>query len=103
MEEYLKKIISQLSVNYKESDKDNLIDILEETYSVALNSSNRKDTECNKKLLFPYIKEAVIAIYNRRGNEGMKSRNEGSISTTYSEILKEMQDNIVKNGLRRIY
>ena len=103
MEEYLKKIIRQLSVNYKESDKENLQDILEETYSIALNASHREDTEENKKLLFPYVKEAVTSIYLRRGNEGMKSRNEGSISTTYADIIKKMKNDIVENGLRRFY
>ena len=102
MKMYLEKIIRQLSVNFRD-DEEVLEDILEETFSIALNSSHREDTEDNKELLFPYVKEAVLSIYNRRGNEGMQSRNEGSISTTYTDIIKKMKNDIVEDGLRRFY
>ena len=54
-------------------------------------------------MLFPYVKEAVISVYLRRGNEGMQSRNEGSISTTYTDIIKKMKNDIIEDGLRRFY
>lgn len=99
--EEIEKIKRQLGVNFR-NDEEVLKDILEEMYSVALNSSHREETEKNKKLLFPYVKEAVISEYLRRGNEGMQSRNEGSISTTYTDIVKKMKSDIVENGLRRL-
>ena len=100
--EDIEKIKRQLSVNFR-NDEEVLKDIIEEMYSIALNASHREDTEENKNLLFPYIKEAVISEYLRRGNEGMQSRSEGSVSTSYADIVDKMQKDIVKNGLRRLY
>ena len=100
--EEIEKIKRQLSVNFR-NDEEVLKDILEETYSIALNASHREDTKENKKLLFPYVKEAVISVYLRRGNEGMQNRSEGSVSTSYTDIVDKMQKDIVKNGLRRLY
>ncbi len=101
MEEYLEKIITDLDVNYR-NDEEVLKDILEETNSVALDISHREETEENKKRLFPYIKKAVKAIYLARGGEGLQSRNEGSISNSYENIIEVLRNDIVNNGLRRL-
>ena len=100
--EEIENIKRQLSINFRD-DEEVLKDILDEMYSVALNISHREETEDNKKVLFPYVKEATISEYLRRGNEGMQSRNEGSVSTTYADIVDRMRNDIVKNGLRRLY
>ena len=92
------KIIADLGANYK-NDKDVLEDILEQVTSIASDISNRqKDDE----KLFPYIKKAVKAEYLARGAEGLTSRNEGSMSSAYEDIIDKLRNNIIKSGLRRI-
>ena len=98
MDDNIDKIIADLGANYKE-DKDVLKEILEEVNSIASDISNRqKDDE----KLFPYIKKAVKALYLSRGAEGLTSRNEGSISTSYEDIIEKLRNDIIKSGLRRI-
>lgn len=92
------KIIADLGANYKE-DKEVLEEVLEEVSSIASDISNRKK---NDTKLFPYIKQAVKAIYLSRGAEGLTSRNEGSISSSYEDIIKKLRNDIIKSGLRRV-
>lgn len=98
MTENIDKIISDLGVNYK-NDENVLEDIVEQVSSIASDISNRpKDDE----KLFPYIKKAVKAEYLARGAEGLISRNEGSISNSFEDIIDKLRNNIIKSGLRRI-
>lgn len=92
------KIIADLGANYKEEDKEVLREILEEVSSIASNISNNID----ESKLFPYIKKSVKAIYLCRGSEGLQSRNEGSISNSYEDIIDKLRNDIIKNGLRRV-
>ena len=92
------KIISDLEANYKD-DKEVLIEILEEVNSIASDISNRPKDDVK---LFPYIKKATKAIYLSRGAEGLISRNEGSISSSYEDIIDKLRNDIIKSGLRRI-
>lgn len=94
--EDIDKIIADLGANYRE-DKEVLEEILEEVSSIAFDISNNN----NRKKLFPYIKNATKAIYLNRGAEGLQSRNEGSISNSYEDIIAKLRNNIIKNGLRR--
>ena len=91
------KIIEDLGANYK-NDEDVLEEILNDVSSIASNISNRK---VDDEELFPYIKKATKAIYNCRGAEGMTSRGEGSISSSYEDIIEKLRNDIIKNGLRR--
>lgn len=92
------KIIADLGANYKE-DKEVLEEVLEEVSSIASDISNRqKDDE----KLFPYIKKATKAVYLSRGAEGLASRGEGSISTSFEDIIDKLRNDIIKSGLRRI-
>ena len=98
MAENIDKIIADLGANYK-NDKDVLEDILEQVTSIASDISNRqKDDE----KLFPYIKKTVKAEYLARGAEGLTSRNEGSMSSSFEDIIDKLRNNIIKSGLRRI-
>ena len=98
MTKNIDKIIDDLGPNYK-NDKDVLEDILEEVCSIASDISNRnKDDE----KLFPYVKKAVKAEYIARGAEGLISRNEGSMSSSFEDIMDKLRNNIIKSGLRRI-
>lgn len=98
MADNIEKIKSDLGANYR-NDEDVLKDILEEVTSIASDISNRtKDDE----KLFPYIKKAVKAEYLARGAEGLTSRNEGSVSSSFEDIVDKLRNNIIKSGLRRI-
>lgn len=92
------KIIDDLGVNYKD-DEEVLNEILEEVSSIASDISNRP---ANDVKLFPYIKKATKAIYLTRGAEGLTSRGEGSISSSYEDIIEKLRNDIIKSGLRRI-
>ena len=94
----INKIIADLGANY-EDDKEVLTEILEEVTSIASDISNRqKDDE----KLFPFIKKATKAIYLSRGAEGLTSRNEGSISSAFEDVIDKLRNDIIKSGLRRI-
>lgn len=92
------KIIADLGANYK-NDEEVLNEILEEVSSIASDISNRQKDD---KKLFPYIKKATKAIYLARGAEGLTSRGEGSISSSYEDIIEKLRNNIIKSGLRRV-
>lgn len=98
MKANIEKIKDDLGENYKE-DEGVLKEILEEVSSIASDISNRKE---NDEKLFPYIKTATKAIYLSRGAEGLTSRNEGSISTSFEDIVDKLRNDIIKSGLRRI-
>ena len=91
------KIKADLGDNYRDDEKV-LKEILEEVNSIAFDISNNK----SKEKLFPYVKKAVKAIYLCRGAEGLQSRNEGSISSSYEDIIEKLRNDIIKSGLRRI-
>lgn len=92
------KIIADLGANYKKEDKGVLEEILVEVTSIASDISNKQKEE----KLFPYIKKAVKAEYLARGAEGLTSRNEGSMSSSFEDIMDKLRNNIIKSGLRRI-
>ena len=98
MAENIDKIIADLGPNYK-NDKNVLEDILEQVSSIASDNSNRPKDD---KKLFPYIKKATKAEYLARGAEGLTSRSEGSMSSSFEDIIDKLRNNIIKSGLRRI-
>ena len=94
----LEDIKKNLGANYKENTDDVLQDIIDDMTSIACDVSNRnKDDE----KLFPYIKKAAKKEYLSRGNEGLLSRTEGSISSSYEDIVEKLRNDIIKNGVRR--
>ncbi len=98
MDDNIDKIINDLGPNYR-GDANVLKQILEEISFIASDISNRQK---NDTKLFPYIKKATKAIYLTRGAEGLTSRNEGSISTSFEDIIEKLRNDIIKSGLRRI-
>lgn len=98
MAENIDKIIADLGANYR-NDEDVLKDILEEVSSIASDISNRT---ADDEKLFPYIKKAVKAEYLARGAEGLTSRGEGSMSSSFEDTMDKLRNNIIKSGLRRI-
>ena len=95
----LEKIKANLGVNYIENTDEILQDIIEDVTSIACDISNRKQDD---EKLFPYIKKAIKSEYLSRGAEGLLSRSEGSISSSYKDIVEELRNNIIKSHLRRI-
>ncbi len=93
------KIIEDLGPNYSKEDNEVLKEILGEVSSIASDISNRTKDDVK---LFPYIKKATKAIYLSRGAEGLTSRGEGSISTSFEDIIDKLRNDIIKSGLRRI-
>lgn len=98
MDDNIGKIINDLGPNYM-GDDNVLEEIFEEVSSIASDISNRKKDD---EKLFPHIKRATKAIYLSRGAEGLVSRNEGSISTSYEDIIDKLRNNIIKSRLRRL-
>lgn len=89
----LDKIKKRLGANYIENTDDIIEDIIEDFISIACDASNRKKDD---KKLFPYIKKAVISEYNQRGAEGLLSRNEGSVSSSFSDIEKKLRTDLIQ-------
>ena len=99
MDNNIDKIIEDLGSNYSKEDDEVLKEILEEVSSIASDISNRQK---NDEKLYPHIKKATKAIYLSRGAEGLTSRGEGSISSSYEDIIEKLRNNIIKSGLRRV-
>ncbi|HJJ05167.1 MAG TPA: hypothetical protein OIM45_04815 [Clostridiaceae bacterium] len=88
----LEQIKNRLGANYIENTDNIINDIIEDMTSIACDASNRnKDDE----KLIPYIKKAVISEYNSRGAEGLLSRNEGSVSSSFNDIEKKLRIDLV--------
>lgn len=93
----LEQIKKRLGANYIENTEDIIQDIIADMTSIACDASNRKETD---KKLFPYIKKAVISEYLCRGAEGLLSRNEGSVSSTFNDIEKKLRIDV--STIRRL-
>ena len=78
-------------------DDNVLEEIFEEVSSIASDISNRPEDDVK---LFPHIKKAVKAIYLSRGSEGLTNRSEGSISSSFEDVIDKLRNNIIKTGLR---
>ena len=93
----LEQIKQRLGANYIEDTDDVIKDIIDDMTSIACDASNRKEDDKN---LFPYIKKAVISEYLCRGAEGLLSRNEGSVSSTFNDIEKKLRIDV--STIRRL-
>lgn len=89
----LDKIKERLGANYVEDTDTVLQDIINDITSIAVDASNRK---LEDKKLIPYIKKSVISEYLQRGAEGLLSRNEGSVSSSFRNIEENLRKNLVQ-------
>lgn len=90
-----KSIKSDLGANYNENDENSkkvIIDAIKDYKIVASNESHRKKDD---ELLIPYIKEAVVSAYLRRGKEGSLSNSEGGMSDTYVDIKEKLRKDVL--------
>ena len=98
-DEIIESIKRDLSTNYYDSNDEVITDIYNEVSSIASNISNRDKTD---EKLYPYVKKAVKAIYLSRGAEGLESRSESGVSSSFEDIIEKLRNDIIKNGLRRL-
>lgn len=89
----LNQIKERLGANYYDDTDNVLQDIIDDMTSIAVDASNRKKDD---EKLFPYIKKAVISEYLQRGAEGLLSRNEGSVSSSFNDIEKKLRTDLVQ-------
>lgn len=98
----LEEIKMRLAENYR-NDDEVLSGLIDEATTIALSVSNRNHTTNNINVLKPYIEDCVIADYLNRGGEGLNSLNESGKSSSFKNTKEEMRDNIIKDGLRRVF
>ena len=94
------EIIAELGANYNEADSEIIDYLIQDVTTIATRISNLSSSD---ERLIPYIKEAVKGKYLARGAEGLKHRNEGSISTDLLDIEDKLRQDIIRGGLRRCY
>lgn len=93
------EIIKELEfMHLNNIDENRVGDIFNRFLKKAIDITNNK----NHNALIPYVKDATVAFFNIKGSEGMKSRNEGGISTAFSDITTDMKNNLISAGLRRV-
>lgn len=96
----LNKIIRQLGDNYDIKDNQVLLDLIDEVTYSALSFTNRTINDIED--LEDNIKRCVIAKYLQRGGEGSTSLNEMGKSSSFYDPIERMQQELIKEGKRRI-
>lgn len=89
----LEEIKNRLGANYIDNTDDIIVDIIKDVTSIATNFSNRESTD---EKLIPYIKKAVVSEYLQRGAEGLLSRNEGGISSSFNDIEEKLKKDLLQ-------
>jgi len=87
----LERLKKDISVNFKSGDDSILSDFIDDYISIASDNSNRSEDD---KKLYPYVYEAVKEAYLRRGDEGSSSSTEGSLSTSYLDIVDKLKKDV---------
>ena len=87
----LDRLKKDVSLNFKTGDDSILSDFIDDYISIASHNSNRKE---NDNKLYPYVYEAVKEAYLRRGDEGSSSSTEGSLSTSYVDIVEKLKKDV---------
>lgn len=88
----LEQIKKRLGENYQEGTDSIIQDIIDDITPIACDASNRNK---NDEKIIPYVKKAVISEYLQRGAEGLLSRSEGGISSSFNDIEKKLRTDIV--------
>lgn len=95
----LNEIKAELGANFKTGDDSILQKYIDDLTIVALQVSNRSTGDTAMNYL---IKQAVESVYLRRGDEGINSSSEGSLSSSYKDVENKLRNDIIKNSLRKI-
>lgn len=94
----LEEIVEDLGDNFNENDYEVLGEIVARVTTVAQTLSNNNTDELN-----PYIKTCVKAEYLSRGGEGLGSLSESGKSSSFTDNIEKMRNDIIKAGLRRCF
>lgn len=94
----LDEIIKDLGDNYNYEDAEILQNIVDRVTAVAQSLSNNQSEELN-----PYIKTCVKAEYLSRGGEGLNSLSESGKSSSFTDNVDKMRNDIIKAGLRKCF
>ena len=94
--EIIQGLIDNLSVNYK-GDRNVLEKIYNRMIFIASDVTHRQK---NDEKLIPYVEEATIETYLRRGKEGTSGYSEGSESESYIDIEEKLRKDVV--SIRRM-
>lgn len=89
-------IIDDLSINYR-NDRNVLERIYKRMAFIASDASHR---QVNDRKLIPYVEEATISAYLRRGKEGTSGYSEGSESESYIDIEEKLRKDVA--SIRRL-
>ena len=81
-----------LADNYHDESDEVIEERYEHYLTIASNTSNRKKTD---ELLIPYVYNAVIEYYIKRGDEGKTSSNEGGLSSSYIDIEEKLKKDVM--------
>lgn len=95
----IEKLKNDISVNFKDGDDSILSGFIDDYISIASDNSNRLESD---KKLYPYVYEAVKESYIRRGDEGSSSSSEGSLSTSYIDIVEKLKRDVISIRLFRL-
>lgn len=95
----LKIIIKDLAENFR-GDEEVLENLINDITAQALFISNRKNDDFNKNILKTEIINCVKSLYLQRGAEDVSSRSESGVSSTYSDAIEKLRNDIIKNGKR---
>ena len=94
----LELIKERLGANYINGTDDIIEDIISDVTDIASHASNRDEDD---EKLVPYIKKAVISEYLARGAEGLTSRSEGSVSSSFNDIEAKLRKDVQQVRLLR--
>ncbi len=95
----LDQIIRQLGDNYDKTDNQVLLDLIDEATYSALSFTNRTKLDNSMESI---VKRCVIAKYLQRGGEGSTSLNELGASSSFYDPIERMQQELLKEGKRKI-
>ena len=95
----LDQVIRQLGDNYDRNDNQVLLDLINEVTYSALSFTNRTKLD---KSMESIVKRCVIAKYLQRGGEGSMSLNELGTSSSFYDPIERMQQELLKEGKRKI-
>ena len=95
----LDQVIRQLGDNYDRNDNQVLLDLIDEATYSALSFTNRNKLDNSMENI---VKRCVIAKYLQRGGEGSMSLNELGTSSSFYDPIERMQQELLKEGKRKI-
>lgn len=88
----IEEITSQLGDNFISGDEEIIKNFLNRYTQIASNTSHR---ESDDEKLVPYVVNAVVQSYLRRGKEASSSNNEGGMSDSFIDIEDKLKKDIL--------